>query len=227
VNVGSYGWDYQDRKNDSAVGDLFYNFEVPAGSTAQELSIILSWNAKITDTNGSSAVFAPSESLQNLDLKFYDSTSGFLGSLVDQSISTVDNVEHIYQTNLGPGTYTLAVSGAASWDYGLAWRMTTAFDQASADFDEDGDVDGADLLTWQSNLGRLTGALHADGDADGDGDVDAADLAAVEARVMPTPLLQAPGAQVATAAIPEPATLALATAALAALGWASRGPRRG
>jgi hypothetical protein len=47
---------------------------------------------------------------------------------------------------------------------------------ASADFDEDGDIDGADFLTWQRGLGA--GVTHAEGDADGDGDVDATDVAA-------------------------------------------------
>jgi hypothetical protein len=47
---------------------------------------------------------------------------------------------------------------------------------ASADFDENGYVDGADFLIWQRGLG--VGTMHADGDADGDGDVDQSDLAA-------------------------------------------------
>ena len=98
---------------DAAVGDIYYNFEVPVGSTAPELSILLAWNVKVTDTNPSEGVFNPQESLQNLDLQLFDSTASFLGSMLDQSVSTVDNVEHIYRTNLGPGTYTLKVSGAA------------------------------------------------------------------------------------------------------------------
>ena len=39
----------------------------------------------------------------------------------------------------------------------------------SADFDEDGDVDAADLAQWQGDLG-----LNGDSDADGDGDSDGA-----------------------------------------------------
>jgi hypothetical protein len=45
------------------------------------------------------------------------------------------------------------------------------------DFDEDGDVDGADFLAWQRGYGILLGAEHGDGEATGDGAVDAADLA--------------------------------------------------
>ena len=47
----------------------------------------------------------------------------------------------------------------------------------SADFDSDGDVDGADFLAWQRGSGILDAAL-IDGDSDGDNDVDASDLAA-------------------------------------------------
>jgi hypothetical protein len=165
------------------------------------------------------------ESLQNLDLTFYDSSESFMGTMLDQSISTVDNVEHIYQTGLDPGTYTLKVSGAAGWDYGLAWRMSTQFDQVSADFDEDGDVDGHDFLTWQRNLGTLVGAPHGNGDADGDGDVDVDDLTAVRNGIMPAPL---PEMALAVAAIPEPSTIVLvASALLAAAGEACRRTRRG
>jgi hypothetical protein len=46
----------------------------------------------------------------------------------------------------------------------------------SPDFDADGDVDGADFLTWQRGLGISGNAAAADGDADGDKDVDGMDL---------------------------------------------------
>jgi hypothetical protein len=52
----------------------------------------------------------------------------------------------------------------------------------SADFDEDSDVDGADFLTWQRNLGETGNATHAQGDADHDGDVDRYDLGLWQAR---------------------------------------------
>lgn len=206
--VGSYGWDYQNRKADGAVGDLFYNFEVAEGSTAADFSILLAWNAKITDTNGDPNVFSPTEPVvQNLNLQLYDSTTSFMGSLLDQSVSTVDNVEHIYLNSLDAGTYTLKVSGAANWDYGLAWRMTTAFDEPNADFDGDGVVSGADFLVWQRNFGTLINAANSDGDADGDGDVDSDDLTLFKAGVISTPV--PPMVASIVAAVPEPATLGI------------------
>jgi hypothetical protein len=44
------------------------------------------------------------------------------------------------------------------------------------DFDDNGQVDGNDFLTWQRGLGGSTPSAIAHGDADGDHDVDAADL---------------------------------------------------
>ncbi len=206
--VGSYGWDYQDRKADSAVGDLYYNFQVAEGSTASDFSILLAWNAKITDTNGDPNIFSPTEPVvQNLNLQLYDSTTSFMGSMLDQSISTVDNVEHIYLNSLDPGTYTLKVSGAANWDYGLAWRMTTAFDEPNADFDGDGAVSGSDFLIWQRNFGTLLGAGNSQGDADGDGDVDEDDLTLFKAGVISTPV--PPMVASIVAAVPEPAAISL------------------
>lgn len=220
--VGAYGWDYQDRKADAAVGDLYYNFQVASGSTASQLSFTLAWNVKVTDTNNDPNVFIPSESLQNLDLQLYDSTAGFMGTLLDQSVSTVDNVEHIYLNSLGPGTYTLKVSGAANWDYGLAWRMTTAFDQPNADFDGDGIVSGSDFLTWQRNFGTLLGATNAQGDADGDGDVDEIDLELFKTGVIATPV--PPQIANLAAAVPEPAAAAIC---LAGVAWLLGCRRRG
>ncbi len=45
-----------------------------------------------------------------------------------------------------------------------------------ADFDKDGDVDGADFLVWQTNFFTPSGATPNDGDADQDGDVDGEDF---------------------------------------------------
>lgn len=203
--VDSSGWDYQ---TVSPSNDLFYNFEIPVGSMAPELSVILDWNVEVTDTNGGTP-FSGSESLANLDLALFDSTATFMGTLIDESLSAVDNVEHIYQTDLGPGLYTLRVSGASARDFGLAWRLNTLFDfdddgfaDTSADFDEDGDVDGMDFLAWQGNFGTLLGATRAMGDADGDGDVDEIDAAILNASFGTSPL------STLASTVPEPATLA-------------------
>ncbi len=47
---------------------------------------------------------------------------------------------------------------------------------ASADFDVDGDIDGADFLAWQRGFGTMSGAEKSDGDANNDGAVNGDDL---------------------------------------------------
>jgi hypothetical protein len=73
----------------------------------------------------------------------------------------------------------------------------------TADFDQDGDVDGADLVQWQGDFG-----VNADSDANNDVDSDGADFIAWQQQLGSAPITSA------LIAIPEPAALALAVAAL-------------
>jgi hypothetical protein len=54
-------------------------------------------------------------------------------------------------------------------------RAPESVSNSDADFDSDGDVDGADFLAWQKGVGSES-ATQAEGDANGDGVADAADL---------------------------------------------------
>jgi hypothetical protein len=213
------GWSYHDHRQRPSIGDVYYNFHVPAGSRLAEMSIALAWNLTVADSDPAESTFSPVRSLKNLDLQFYNSTGQFLGVLLDQSVSSVDNVEHLYLQNLGPGTYTLKVAGSGGADYGLAWRSSSSFDVPSADFNGNGVVDGADFLIWQRNLGTLVNAPANRGDADGDGDVDFADLGLWRSSASPRASSQ-------WLATPEPGSLPLAWCA-AALGLLGRNGRAG
>jgi hypothetical protein len=84
----------------------------------------------------------------------------------------------------------------------------------SADFNNDGEIDGADLAKWQGDFGANAGS-----DADGDGDSDGADFLAWQRQV------GASAGRVSGAHVPEPATAWL-IALFAALGlrlWRPRG----
>lgn len=226
----THGWDYRTvqptiapQGGQSVVNqDLFYNLVVPEGSVAAELSVLLAWNAEVTDGN-EGLIFDGIVSLANLDLALYDSSTTFLGDLIDESISTVDNIEHIYQTDLGPGTYTLKVSTDSARDFGLAWRLNTLFDEPSADFDGDSDIDGSDFLAWQRGYGTLIGATRADGDSDGDGDVDRDDLALLQESFGSASLSQNFEFAPLIATVPEPSTLLQLVLLFA---WALWIPRR-
>ena len=84
-------------------------------------------------------------------------------------------------------------------------------DPPSADFDNDGDVDGQDFLMWQRNYGIESGAEKSQGDADNDGSVSAADLAVWQNQYGTQEMLQSLG-------VPEPATLGLVGFVLLLLG---------
>ncbi len=198
--VGSHGWDYQTIQP-GAGNELKYNFVIPTGSTAPELSILLTWNVDVSSGFGS-------QTLANMNLTLTDS----LGEIVDQSLSTIENVEHIYigagqgVAHLDPGTYTLTITSDTERDFGLAWRTSTLFDEESGDFDEDGDIDGRDFLAWQRGFGTLINATRAQGDANGDGDVDSADLMVFHNQFGP-PVVDPPMALIF--AVPEPGSAVL------------------
>jgi hypothetical protein len=82
----------------------------------------------------------------------------------------------------------------------IGWQ-TIAYKSAlhAGDFDGDGDVDGADFISWQSNFPKISGAGLGQGEGDGDGDVDGADLA-----IWRTNFPHSPGSGVAP--VPELAT---------------------
>jgi hypothetical protein len=90
---------------------------------------------------------------------------------------------------------------------------------AAADFDGDADVDGADFLVWQQGVGRTGTGQPNNGDANGDGNVNAADLTVWKTKY------NAPPTTIASAAVPEPATLMLGIFASSVLACISRASR--
>jgi autotransporter-associated beta strand protein len=85
---------------------------------------------------------------------------------------------------------------------------------ADADFDDDGDVDGADFLTWQQNVGTSGG--QPQGNANGDAVIDGADLGVWRNQF-------AGGSSIAAVtAIPEPTAAAVLLAAASAVALVQR-----
>ena len=119
---GPMGWDYG---MFDGTNPLFYDFEIGPGTHVTELSAALVWNIDVVDNNPDTAIFDATTSLANLDLELYDSTGTFLGSLVDSSLSTDYNLEHIYLNDLAAGNYTFRISGDLATDFGFAWRIST------------------------------------------------------------------------------------------------------
>jgi hypothetical protein len=101
------------------------------------------------------------------------------------------------------------VDDLRAWNDLLTSGATT---ELPADFNQDGQVDGADLPHWEDGYGRGSSATLSHGDADGDEDVDGADFLAWQ-RVQGVEMTAT------AAAIPEPSAFVLALAAgVAAVG---------
>ncbi len=103
------------------------------------------------------------------------------------------------------------VPGIGSVDHdvyrGTLAQMLSFFQgvKPTGDVNNDGKVDGKDLLIWQRNVGRTgTAATFARGNANGDGTIDAADLAVMQAQ------WGTAGVASAVSAVPEPAAITLA-----------------
>ena len=128
--VGLYGYDFVEQTDFTS--PLNYLIDFGNDRLIEQLSISLNWNINVRDADPSVDGFSPAAvdltpggDLANYDLMLFDSDM----AVVDLSVSTVDNLEHLYLTDLAPGAYTLQVSGASAADYGVAdfglsWRAS-------------------------------------------------------------------------------------------------------
>jgi len=121
-----------------------YYFDIPTGtSPLYDVRATLVWLRQVNQSK-----------INNLDLILYDTATG---SVVEQSISTVDNVEHIYTTDLPAGRYLLQVIKrttdrvSASEDYALAFNFSIPAPDAPTDLTavvlENANV----ALSWNDN----------------------------------------------------------------------------
>jgi hypothetical protein len=129
LNVRTTGWDLIEATPSSP---KVYYFDVLAGQTADDFNVVATWNRQITAVPDSryptSNPLVLTPSLANVDLRLYSANGNSLGTLIDQSISSVDNVENIYRQSLAPGRYAIEVRTDQAWDVALTWqaKMTGA-----------------------------------------------------------------------------------------------------
>jgi hypothetical protein len=173
ANADDRGWDWIPTIASNA--SQFYRFT--AFGPIDEISVAATWNRTVA-TN-----FA-SFNLMDIDLILWKVSGSSLLSLVGEpgvygagnvsSISTVDNIEHLYLTDLEAGDYAIEVrrkSGAqAAQPVAIAWYMT--------DTGPFGYLNGDDRID-AADIAILLGQWGGDGsaDLDDDGIVGAADLA--------------------------------------------------
>jgi hypothetical protein len=129
-----------------------------------------------------------------------------LGTPITTSAGPLDVDDFSFQFSLSTGQIMNGI---------VKFGPLPTFTPNAADYDDDGDVDGADFLVWQRALGAtVTPGTGADGS--NNGKVDAADLTLWKTNFG--------SATAAAAAVPEPAGLALVILAMAPI--VARGPRR-
>jgi hypothetical protein len=111
-----------------ASGNADFLLDIPPGAFGTELSAFLVWNRTVTGVV-SGGSFAPSPDPLvdfNLALDLLPS-DGSSPVSVDQSSSSIYNLEHVWKKNLPAGNYRLRVSRGTGTtrDYAIAWRMET------------------------------------------------------------------------------------------------------
>ena len=163
--VADRGWDY----NTTAAASAQYFFQIPAGETASRFSTVLTWNRIIADTIAGSNWGNPSSNVPDLTLRLY-AASGFVkGALISESMSSVDNVEHLFEPTLAPGRYVMEVTGNQTGiAYGLAWNAveSVSITATAPSANERGLAPGTFTFTRSGNLANaLTVPFTVSGNA--------------------------------------------------------------
>jgi hypothetical protein len=200
-------------------GEAVYNGAAYGGQDAETL-----WNT-LVKLHRNVSLFLSGHQFEDFDQFKYHLENGDNGNRVYELLVDPQNMANggngwIRLLEFDPDGTTIHVKTYSpylnQWDtspdnyYDIALSSIIA-----GDYDDDGNVDGADFLVWQRGLGSST-ELAADGNQDGV--VDAADLVIWQEHYGvggSSPLALAP-------AVPEPTAMLLATAALLA-GWLRRG----
>jgi len=176
-DVAITGWDFN---NASTSGSRKYFIEVPPYCYIDSISILATWNRTFTVTGKAFQIKEFIPDLANIDLKFSRADGFNVGTLVDQSVSGIDNLEHIYLKQLNNGRYVFEIVSDKDWNYAIAWdaQLTPT---VKSDFDGDADVDQDDFNHFEScATGPLLGPPSIgceNADLDNDNDVDQSDFA--------------------------------------------------
>jgi len=126
-----------------------YYFDIPSTSLLSDVTASLVWLRQTSQSN-----------VNNLDLILYNADTG---DVVEQSISTVDNIEHIHIENLISGRYMLQVIKRTTNRVSISEDYALAFNFSDSNLDP---LDAFRLI----NFGTTTNSENAANDADFDND---------------------------------------------------------
>lgn len=157
-----------------------------------------------------------SYSLEILPLAGGSPLAAATGILAGAGFGPIDAIEVLmFENGSGNGIPGPASQPSGEREFFFNNLSVESANEGNADYDDDGDVDGADFLIWQKTLGSET-ELAADGNQDGK--VDAADLELWKTQ------FGASAASSAVVAVPEPVGTTIALAVAFALVAFSRRP---
>ncbi|MDB6069461.1 MAG: fibronectin [Verrucomicrobiales bacterium] len=124
-------------------GTADYLLSVAPGTVGTELSAVASWNRVITDSSPGTGFTMAVSTLANYQLSLARVPVSGAAVVVDQSLSPIENLEHVYQKNLPSGTWRLRLSLAAgtSAPAALAWRLESAPHRPGIAISRSGTVD--------------------------------------------------------------------------------------
>jgi len=125
---GPEGWDYEAVTEADGVRRYYVHLGLGRWSS---FSATVTWMRRVTPTGKGENAFATSEAtLSTIELRLFAVNPDMsIGSLIDQSISPIDNVQHLFQPDLpGNRRYKLEVrlvnlpSGQQSEHFAVAWH---------------------------------------------------------------------------------------------------------
>jgi GH35 family endo-1,4-beta-xylanase len=186
---------------------MYWGFWASATSNLQRASALTNADWSLTEIG---KMYEDMLGIQNWDADPNDGWTTHIASLPVGPDGAIDftGFYGLYDIKIGATTYTLDLTKGTT-DYGLIVGPPWA------DFDLDGDQDGADFLAWQRGFGTGTNAAFTLGDANFDHEIDADDLAMWIAQY-------GEAAVSAAHSTPEPPSAYMAALALTAAATAAR-----
>ena len=133
---------------------MTYYIHIPSGAPSTPFCAALVWHRVVPYPS-------LNPSLANLSLRLHHASGSTTGTLIAESLSTVDNVELIHQTALPPGDYALVVSkiSGSTTPYALAWHSLPAVTVA-ATAPTAREIDGQTGTVTLTRTGDTTLPLH-------------------------------------------------------------------
>ncbi len=121
--ASSTGWSYSSVNPAASSGSSqTYYFQVPSGQP-YDLSALLTWSRTASWATSSGGTLTYTPSLATIDLSLYSVNGNTLGSLLQSSSSSIDNVQYVFDRGLPAGEYALQVTRSRFALCSRPWKL--------------------------------------------------------------------------------------------------------